>query len=128
MPSVKELRYFDSLSRVKRATPPRCIDERDQCFLERIIALSARCYIDLDGYSRLFEPKGSLLSGDITPAYSMLNDELIERIAIRFANLKVIFWSLIPSTEPGRTCQWAYAMGISVLSIQQMRMRRFEIC
>jgi hypothetical protein len=91
MPSVKELRYFDSLSRVKRAIPPRCNDERDHCFLERITALSARCYIDLDGYSRLFEPKGSLLSGDITPAYSMLNDELIERIAIRFANLKVIF-------------------------------------
>lgn len=96
MPPVKEVHYFDVLSRVKRGGSPRCKDARDQCFLEKITALSSQSYIDLDAYSRLFEPKGALLSGDITPAYSTLSDELIERIVVRFPNLKVIFLARDP--------------------------------
>ena len=96
MPPVKELHYFDVLSKVKRTRPPRCKDARDQCFLEKMTALSTQSYIDLDAYSRLFEPKGALLSGDITPAYSALRDELIERIVVRFPNLKVIFLARDP--------------------------------
>jgi hypothetical protein len=96
MPPVKELHYFDALSRVKRPNPPRCKDGRDQWFLERITELGARPYVDLHGYSRLFKPKGELLSGDITPAYSLLNDELIERIISYFPNLKVIFLARDP--------------------------------
>ncbi|TMP95486.1 MAG: sulfotransferase domain-containing protein [Verrucomicrobia bacterium] len=84
MPPRKELHYFDELSRTKRAFPPRRRDARDLWFLERIASLSARSYIDLDNYARLFEPKASLLSGDITPAYSMLNDEIIQRIVDHF--------------------------------------------
>jgi hypothetical protein len=30
MPPIKELHYFDTLSRVKLNNPPRCKDERDQ--------------------------------------------------------------------------------------------------
>jgi hypothetical protein len=96
MPPVKELHYFDMLSRVKRAHLPRCKDARDQCFLEKMAGLSTQSYIDLEAYSRLFEPKGALLSGDITPAYSTLSDELIERIMLRFPNLKVIFLARDP--------------------------------
>jgi hypothetical protein len=96
MPPLKELHYFDALGRVKRGRPPRCKDARDQCFLEKISTLSAQSYIDLDAYSRLFEPKGALLSGDITPAYSTLSDELIERIVVRFPDLKVIFLARDP--------------------------------
>jgi hypothetical protein len=96
MPPVKELHYFDALSKVKRGHSPRCKDARDQCFLEKITALSTRSYIDLDAYSRLFDSKGALLSGDITPAYSTLGDELIERIVGRFPNLKVIFLARDP--------------------------------
>ena len=96
MPPVKELHYFDALAKVKRGHLPRCKDARDQCFLEKITALSTRSYIDLDAYSRLFESKGALLSGDITPAYSTLGDELIERIVVRFPNLKVIFLARDP--------------------------------
>jgi hypothetical protein len=96
MPPVKELHYFDALSRVKRPNLPRCKDRRDQWFLERMTELGARPYIDLHGYSRLFEPKAELLSGDITPAYSLLNDELIERIISYFPNLKVIFLARDP--------------------------------
>jgi hypothetical protein len=96
MPPVKELHYFDALSRIRRPNLPRCKDGRDQCFLERITELGGRSYIDLHGYSRLFEPKAELLSGDITPAYSLLNDELIERIVSYFPNLKVIFLARDP--------------------------------
>src|SRR5881296_3927906 len=69
MPPIKELHYFDKLSRTKTALPrPR--DERDLCFLEGIRSLSGQSHIDLENYARLFESKGSLLSGDISPTYS----------------------------------------------------------
>jgi sulfotransferase family protein len=96
MPPMKELHYFDSLGRVKRNKPPRCKDERDQWFLARLAELSALPYIDLQIYSELFAAKKTLLSGDITPGYSTLNDELIERIIGYFPNLKVIFLARDP--------------------------------
>ena len=95
MPPIKELHYFDKLSRTK-AAPPHPRDERDLCFMEGIRSLSGQSHIDLENYARLFEPKGSLLSGDISPTYSMLNDEIIERIVSYFPNLKVIFLARDP--------------------------------
>lgn len=77
MPPFKEIHYFDELSRTRRVFPPRQRDERDFFFLESVKSLSDRSYIDIENYARLFAPKASLLSGDITPAYSMLNDEII---------------------------------------------------
>jgi hypothetical protein len=96
MPPLKELHYFDQLSRIPAvaSTPDR--DKRDHHFIENIKRLSARSHLDLDEYAQLFAPKGSLLSGDITPAYSMLNDEVIERIVSHFPNLKVIFLARDP--------------------------------
>jgi hypothetical protein len=91
MPPVKELHYFDELSRIPGVASARHRDDRDRRFLESIKRLSERSHIDLEDYARLFEPKGVLLSGDITPAYSMLHDEVIERIVSHFRNLKVIF-------------------------------------
>jgi Sulfotransferase family len=91
MPPVKELHYFDQLSRVQRAAHPRCRDERDRRFLERLKSLSAEAGIDLENYGRLFEPKASLFSGDISPNYSTLSDEVIREIVGYFPNLKVIF-------------------------------------
>jgi len=90
MPPVKELNYLDSLNKTKRRHPPRCSDERDASFLQRIEHLSAMSHIDLENYGRLFEHKGSLLSGDISPNYSMLSDEVIQRVIDYFPNLKVI--------------------------------------
>ncbi len=90
MPPLKEVHYFDQLSRTRAPAPP-VRDSRDACFLARVKRLSEQSHIDLENYARLFEPKGALLSGDITPAYSMLNEELIERIAARFPNARVIF-------------------------------------
>ena len=94
MPPVKELEYFTRFSRTK--APPRPRDDRDSCFLERMKCLSAKAYIDLENYARLFEPKGSLLCGDVSPTYSMLNDEIIQRIVDYFPSLKVIFLARDP--------------------------------
>ena len=96
MPPLKELHYFNKLTKAKRANPPRCRDERDIHFLESVSRLSARPYIDMENYARLFAHKGSRLSGDITPTYSMLNDEIIEQIVSYFPNLKVIFLARDP--------------------------------
>jgi hypothetical protein len=96
MPPIKELHYFDLLGRVKRISTPRCRDERDLWFVECLKRLSTQSHIDLNDYGRLFEPKASRLSGDITPAYSMLNDEIIQRIVDHFPGLKVIFLARDP--------------------------------
>jgi Sulfotransferase family len=96
MPPVKELHYFDQLSRVDRSAPPRCREERDLRFLESLNSLSAKADIDLENYGRLFEPKGSLLSGDISPNYSTLSSKLIRQIVGYFPNLKVIFLARDP--------------------------------
>jgi hypothetical protein len=95
MPPIKELHYFDKLSRIKRTTHRRK-DARDLRFIERIKSLSEQSYIDFENYGRLFEPKGSQLSGDVSPSYSMLNDEVIQRITSHFPELKVIFLAREP--------------------------------
>jgi len=96
MPPVKELHYLDQLSRVHRTSPPRCRDERDLRFLKNIRILSAKQHTDLERYARLFEPKASLLSGDISPNYSTLSNEVIRQVVGYFPNLKVIFLARDP--------------------------------
>ncbi len=104
MPPVKELHYFDRLWRTPRTRPEDRLrgarknarDERDLKFLDGMEELLARPEIDLNGYAELFAGKGSLLSGDITPGYSALPDELIERIAGHFGGLKVLFLARDP--------------------------------
>lgn len=96
MPPVKELHYFDQLSRVQRSALPRCRDERDLRFWEGLNRLSAKGNLDFENYSRLFVPKGLLLSGDISPNYSALNRKLIRQIVGYFPNLKVIFLARDP--------------------------------
>src|SRR5438067_7288066 len=68
MPPFKELHYLNLLSKTKRFHPPRSGDERDASFLESMTNLSSRPYLDLESYGRLFKHKGTLLSGDISPA------------------------------------------------------------
>ena len=96
MPPLKELHYFDQLSRVQRSSSSRCRDERDLRFLESISCLSAKPYIDFEHYARLFEPKGPLLSGDISPNYSTLSNKVIRQIVGNFPKLKVIFLARDP--------------------------------
>jgi len=96
MPPVKELHYLDNLNRTRRHQTPRADDERDACFVEAINDMSMQSHIDLDRYGRLFSHKGPLLSGDISPAYSTLSDEIIEKVVDHFPNLKVVFLARDP--------------------------------
>src|SRR5215471_325676 len=96
MPPLKELHYLDQFSRVQRSSSPRCRDERDHYFLESINRLSAKPYLDFEHYAQLFEPKGALLSGDISPNYSTLSNEVIRRVVRHFPNLKVILLARDP--------------------------------
>jgi len=91
MPPRKEIRYFDKLGRRRSDSLPRTADERDSRFFETMESLSAQSFFDLEGYGQLFESKGSLISGDISPGYSALNDEIIVQIVRHFPRLKVIF-------------------------------------
>ena len=97
MPPLKELHYLDQLSRVQHPAAPCCRDERDLQFLESLNRLSAKADIDLENYGRLFEPKGSLLSGDISPNYSTLSSNVVRQIVGYFPNLKVIFLARDPA-------------------------------
>ena len=71
-------------------------DERDAQFVDLLRQLSAQPGVDLENYCRLFESKGALVSGDITPEYSTLKNELIVRIVARLPELKVIFLARDP--------------------------------
>lgn len=96
MPPLKELHYLDQLSKTKWLHGPRCGDKRDASFIDSMQNLRGRFYLDLDTYGRLFQHKGERLSGDISPAYSTLNDEIIERVVDHFTNLKVVFLARDP--------------------------------
>jgi hypothetical protein len=96
MPPQKELHYFNERGHVPIQTTPRQQDERDFRFLEKFRALGTKAWLDLPNYGQLFAGKGSLLSGDMTPAYSMLPDEIIALVLRCFPNLKVIFLARDP--------------------------------
>ena len=101
MPPLKEVNYFDHMSRSRHPERSarsnlRLRDERDRRFLEAMENLCAQQHIDLDLYAQLFAPKGSLLSGDVSPAYCIVPEEIIVRIVDRFPELKVIFLARDP--------------------------------
>ena len=96
MPPLKEVNYFDNMSRSRhpdRAARSnlRLRDERDRHFLEAMESLCRQQHIDLDRYAQLFASKGALLSGDVSPSYCIVPEEIITHIVERFHRLKVIF-------------------------------------
>jgi hypothetical protein len=104
MPPLKELHYFDRHDRPKiasgrdriAAARERARDDRDLRFLDAMEKLWTQPENDLQSYGRLFEQKKSLISGDITPGYSTLQDEIVAQIAGHFPKLKVIFLARDP--------------------------------
>ena len=96
MPPRKELHYFNERGHAPATTTPRNQDERDVRFFEKLQRLGTQHWLDLENYGQLFAAKGSLLSGDITPAYCMLPDEIIGMILRYFPRLKVIFMARDP--------------------------------
>jgi hypothetical protein len=107
MPPLKELHYFDRAGRSARETRSGSVDRigearrsardgRDLHFLAVMEQLRSEPVIRFDGYAALFGAKESLLSGDITPGYSTLDQQLIQRITERFPKTKVIFFARDP--------------------------------
>ncbi|HTT99700.1 MAG TPA: sulfotransferase [Rhizomicrobium sp.] len=109
MPPTKEIHYLDRdpprlknvtdlLERArdkphkleKRFERRRRWDERDYTFLEEAASLSGQP-LDYDRYAALFRFKGDLLSGDVTPGYSGLEQPVIEQIAQRFPDVRIVF-------------------------------------
>jgi hypothetical protein len=107
MPPVKEIHYLDRdapklgnarkvLGRVqktrKKSKPKpshrRAWDERDVEFLHQAVALSGKP-INLDEYAQLFRFKNGLITGDVTPSYSGLKDEIIRQVADKFPDIRV---------------------------------------
>jgi len=108
MPPMKEIRYLDrditrssraleilrkvqepSKRQLKKLARRRQWDERDIAFLEQVSGYRGEP-MDLDRYASLFRFKGALKSGDVTPGYAGLTEEVIARIAARFPDLRVI--------------------------------------
>jgi hypothetical protein len=107
MPPLKELHYFDRAGRSAREVRSAAVDRiaearqfardaRDLDFLAGMEQLRSMPAIDFAGYAELFAGKESLFSGDITPGYSTLEQQLIRRITERFPKAKVIFFARDP--------------------------------
>ena len=103
MPPLKEVHYFDRLGRDRLTGDPSkgddrieasrktVRDQRDVRFLDSMEMLRHKPELDLDLYSQLFAAKGPLLSGDITPGYSILTDATVGQIVEFFPGTKVVF-------------------------------------
>jgi len=96
MPPRKELHYLDERGHRPTRFSPRRDDQRDVRFLEKLHQLGTQPWLDLAGYGQLFAAKSSLLSGDITPGYCLLQDEIIAMVLRHFPKLKVIFLARDP--------------------------------
>jgi len=114
MPPIKEFHYFDrryrgklkprsgDISRLEEfAEDPvgtnkqrarrkaRPLDQRDLEFLQLLHSHSGKRK-SIARYSKLFSPKGMLLSGDITPGYSRIGSELVRDLSEALPNVRVI--------------------------------------
>ncbi len=65
------------------------LQSRDVDFLRDFVNLGDQVHIE--GYAKLFNQRGDQLCGDITPAYSGLDERPVEEIAARFPDLKVVY-------------------------------------
>jgi Sulfotransferase family len=96
MPPLKELHYFDQMSCSQHPDRSRWgkiafRDQRDKDFLATMETLCSTPFIERERYGQLFAPKKELLSGDITPRYSTLPEEIIAVTMDYFPRLKIVF-------------------------------------
>lgn len=73
----------------RRLAKRRPWDERDHWFLEYAESISGQA-MDLGRYAALFERKGGLISGDITPHYSALPDEIVAQVGRHLPETRVL--------------------------------------
>ena len=90
MPPIKEIHYLDRefprRSRKPRGKRPQ---DRDYVFTKEMAAHRGQP-MNLERYAQMFRFKGDQISGDVTPSYCTLPEELIERVMARFPHLKII--------------------------------------
>jgi hypothetical protein len=107
MPPVQELGYLGRdgpalrsanrrLRRIReraarsKARAPKNMTAADKCFLEEIAACTGQPR-NIERYVSLFRYKGvERLSGDISPGYGMLEQEIIEQLLVRLPMLRVL--------------------------------------
>jgi sulfotransferase family protein len=87
--SAKEKKRRKDKPRRHKIANRRPGDERDLRFLEDAGAARGQP-MDLARYASLFRHKGELLSGDISPGYCQLSDEVIQRIASGLPEAKIV--------------------------------------
>jgi hypothetical protein len=118
MPALKELHYFNRdmpLDKARKALrniragiaeeERRPMDKSDAEWLRAYIWLAEQDY-DLDLYARLFAPKGSRLSGDITPTYAIVDRDVAMGVRARFPNAKILYIA----RDPVSRCWSQYCM------------------
>jgi hypothetical protein len=104
MPPIKELHYFDREMRTPRPGAEDRFDEalrlsrdpRDQRFIANARQIFADPEMSPQLYARLFEGRGTSISGDITPGYSTLPDETVTMITQSFPDTKILFLARDP--------------------------------
>jgi hypothetical protein len=85
-------------------------DERDIEFLKEASGLSKQKR-DIARYAALFKYKNGLLSGDISPGYSELEDDVIAEIANALPNTKVMLLARDPVTRAWSRISMAHRDG-----------------
>jgi len=111
MPPIKELHYLNGSKRFQRFAEPlleaaernlRAANRRRAKRMERPLApedidwLKARIWlhkrpVDLDLYARLFDLRGTRLSGDICPPYAILPDDEAAAVRSRFPEARIVY-------------------------------------
>ena len=105
MPPIKELHYLDreapKVSKAKRLLSRHTefsarrlekmkIGKSEIQFAEEMRAVHGEP-MNLDFYASIFRFKENLISGDVSPSYCAMPEELIAKIMTRFPKLKIIF-------------------------------------
>jgi hypothetical protein len=123
MPPIKEFHYFDrrkmpkigNARRVlemeparmeKRLSRRRAWDERDHEFLREADLCNGP--LNIPRYAALFRHKGELLSGDITPGYSVLDDDTVTRIGAELPQTKIVLLVREPIARAWSQISMAY--------------------
>jgi len=101
MPPIKEVRYFSALGGVKERAAiqlakyellSRPMDPRKVEFVRRLArAEGPKNGNDLTEYMALFEPAGDAVTGDISPGYVRMPDDLAKKLAAALPDCKFLF-------------------------------------
>lgn len=106
MPPLKEVHYLHrgegagraarkvlsqerSTSRPGSTRTSEITDPRDRQFLEEM-ASHEGMPLDLDRYASIFRAKGDLLTGDVTPQYGEMDDDIVASLGRRFPSTEIL--------------------------------------